>query len=108
MWRELQNVIERAVIVSEGEEVMIDPAWARIGFVSGNCARGRTKRRLALWPRYLRPRTVAYGPGGGIPARSETHHALRQDAHAASSAKPTGSNHISSRNTNRVVGCFKT
>jgi transcriptional regulator with GAF, ATPase, and Fis domain len=62
--RELQNVIERAVIVSEGEELVIDPAW----FVSTSpteTARtwaGQEKERLLAALRAANGRV--YGPGG--------------------------------------------
>jgi transcriptional regulator with GAF, ATPase, and Fis domain len=62
--RELRNVIERAVIVSEGEELVVDPAWL-VSASPTETARtwaGQEKERILAALRAANGRV--YGPGG--------------------------------------------
>ena len=62
--REIQNVIERAVIVSEGEELVFDPAWL-VSTSPTETARtwaGQEKERILAALRAAKGRV--YGPGG--------------------------------------------
>ncbi|MDY3553669.1 sigma-54 dependent transcriptional regulator [Gemmata sp. JC717] len=61
--RELQNVIERAVIVSEGDELVVDPAW--LGAPPVETARTWAEQEKARIVAALRAAGGrVYGPGG--------------------------------------------
>jgi formate hydrogenlyase transcriptional activator len=62
--RELRNVIERGVIVSEGEELMIDPAWL-VSASPAESARTWAEQEKARILAALRSANGrVYGPGG--------------------------------------------
>jgi formate hydrogenlyase transcriptional activator len=62
--RELQNVVERAVIVSDGEELMFDPTWLVGSTVAESAKTWAAQEKKRILEALASASGRVYGPGG--------------------------------------------